>query len=86
MWNSVIVQGRQDYKGEHVTGFKLSYTVDGKNWVEYEDGKKFSGNSDGTTKVRHNLTPFYALTVRLTILSFYYSSCTRFGMTFLENS
>ena len=83
LWNSVIIQGRGDYN-HWVTGFKLSYTLDGKNWVEYENGKKFSGSTDRTTKAKHKLTPFYAVTVRLTVLSFYGTTCMRFGMTFLN--
>ena len=67
----MIIQGRGDWKDIWVTGFKLSYTLDGKNWEDYENGKVFSGSTDRITKVRHNLTPFYALTVRITIVSFH---------------
>ena len=83
LWNSVIIQGRSDLT-HWVTSFELSYTLDGKNWMEYENQKKFSGSTDGTTKVKHKLTPFYAVTVRLTVLSYHGAICMRFGMTFIK--
>ena len=81
----MIIQGRGDYN-YWVTGFKLSYTLDGKNWMDYENEKKFNGSTDRSTKVKHALTPFYAVTVRLTVLSYYGLTCMRFGMTFLKEA
>ena len=83
LWNSVIIQGRGD-TDYRVTGFKVSYTLDGFTWLDYENGKVFSGAIDRTTKVRHNLEPFYALTLRLTVISFQHGSCLRWGATFLN--
>lgn len=81
----MIIQGRSDFDHK-VTSFKLSYTLDGFKWQDYENGKAFSGAIDRTTKVRHNLEPFYALTVRLTILGYYQHSCMRWGATFIKDN
>ena len=39
LWNSVIIQGRGDGHKHWVTSFKVSYTLDGKTWMDYENGK-----------------------------------------------
>ena len=39
LWNSVIIQGRGDGIKQWVKSFKVSYSVDGKNWIDYENGK-----------------------------------------------
>ena len=67
-----------------MTLFSLKYTVDGFNWVDYKNGKKFSGAIDRSTKVVHQLEPFYALTVRLVVLGHYGRTCLRWGATFIE--
>ena len=83
LWNSVIVQGRGDHHHQ-MTGFKIQYTLDGETWQEYENGKEFSGGPDRNTKIRHNLKPFYAVTVRLLITKFHGNTCMRFDATFIN--
>ena len=39
LWNSVIIQGRGDGYKQWVKSFKVSYTMDGKTWVDYENGE-----------------------------------------------
>ena len=83
LWESVIVQGRGDSSG-WVTKFKIQYTIDGKTWMDYENGKEFSGNFDRNTKVTHNLKPFYATVVRIAILGWHAHIALRFDFVFLE--
>lgn len=68
-----------------MTSFKIQYTLDGESWVDYQDGKVLSGPVDRTTKVRHNLNPFLAITVRLVTVSIYRDGCFRFDATFIDN-
>ena len=82
LWNSVIVQGRGDYD-DRMTKFKIQYTLDGKEWQDY--GKVFGDPPPGNGKIRHNLKPFYAITIRLVTLEWCgKSSCFRFGATFIN--
>lgn len=81
LWNSVIIQGRE--KNQYVTKFKLMYTTDGFAFRNYENGKVFAGNNDVSTKIRHNLEPFYALAIRLVPLGYYGAPCLRWGATYI---
>ena len=38
LWESVIVQGRGDSPA-WVTKFRIQYTIDGRTWTDYENGK-----------------------------------------------
>lgn len=86
LWNSVIVQGRGDYINS-ATSFKLSYSIDGFEWFEYEDGKIYSLPADRNIKTRFNIDPVYATVLRLTFMSYSGTHvCVRFGATYFVNS
>ena len=80
----MIVQGRTYRSDQKLKKFMLRYTINGIQWFDYENGKEFSGTIDETTKVRHNLKPFYATQVRLIVIEYNKSICFRWGMTFLN--
>ena len=81
----MIIQGRGDYP-QWTTKLKISYSIDGYEWFDYEDGKVFEGSKDQNTKNRINLEPFYATVVRVTIVQHHNYPCMRFGATYLLNS
>lgn len=65
----MTIQGRvKNY--QYVTQFKLMFSLDGKTFEDYQGGKVFAGNTDPTTKVRHDFEPFYARAIRLYPLGF----------------
>ena len=68
LWNSIIAQGRGDHAINRVTKFRIQYTLDGKECHDYEDGKVFGDVPAHYGKKRFNLTPFYAITVRIVVV------------------
>ena len=82
LWNSVTIQGRVKYS-QYVTKFKLMFSLDGKTFEDYQGGKVFAGNTDPTTKVRHDLEPFYARAIRLYPLGFNVWPSLRWEVTHL---
>lgn len=84
LWNSVILQGRGD-ANHQMTKFKIQYTLDGNQWMEYENGKCLKGPPERNGKIRYNLKPFYAITVRIVTLEWTKAVCLRFGATFINN-
>ena len=84
IWESVIIQGRGDHVCR-ITKFRIWYSIDGKAWTVYENGKQLSGAIDKNTKTIHNLKPFYATVVRLIIDEWFDHICMRFDAVFLEN-
>jgi hypothetical protein len=59
------------------------YTTDGLDFKDFENGKVFSGNTDGFIKIRHNLQPFYALAIRLVPTGYTGHTCLRWGATYI---
>lgn len=49
-WKKIIIQGRGD-EDQWVSGYKVSYTTDGKTFSFVEKGRVFEGNFDRHTKV-----------------------------------
>ena len=79
----MIVQGRGGHDNR-VTKFKIQYTLDGNEWYDYENGKVFGDVPVRNGKKRFNLTPFYAITVRLAVVEWQIWVCLRFGATFIN--
>ncbi|KAK3242452.1 hypothetical protein CYMTET_47857 [Cymbomonas tetramitiformis] len=59
----VVTQGR--YRGgftgwepvhEWVTSYRVTYSLDGVTWSDYNNGASFTGNTDSNTKVTNSLT------------------------------
>ena len=48
-----------------LTKLKLLYTLDGENWIAYNNGEEFSGNFDRNTVNRIVVSPFVAKSVRI---------------------
>ncbi|XP_031564428.1 lactadherin-like [Actinia tenebrosa] len=72
--DGVATQGRppKTLDLQWVKSYTISYSLNGTDWMEYEeDGtstpKIFEANSDGTTIVKHKLTPFKAKFVRIVV-------------------
>lgn len=64
----MIIQGRGDHDFM-MTKFKIQYTLNGNEWIDYEDGKVFEGTPRRNGKKRYNLNPFYAITVRIVAIA-----------------
>ena len=64
-----------------ITSYRLQYSLDGYEWIYYNDGFLFTGNSDRTSEVLYNLNPFIARSVRLVPVSWTGSICTRLEFT-----
>lgn len=69
MVHKIITRGRKD-SDQWVTTYLLSYTLNGADWINYNESQVFIGNSDRTTRVEHELTPFIARAVRIRPLTF----------------
>lgn len=64
-WTAVIMQGRGDCD-QWVKTVKISYTLNGKTWLNVDDGKIFEANTDRNQKVRINFKePVYARALRI---------------------
>ena len=55
-WKAIETQGRLN-ADQWVEEYKLKYSVDGVNWVDYESGKAFEANHDRNTRVVNYLDP-----------------------------
>jgi len=51
-WLAIETQGRHGHS-QWVTTYSLQYSNNGKDWFVAENGRVFQGNTDTTTKVRH---------------------------------
>ena len=83
-WVKVIIQGRAD-EDQWVTGFKVSYTTDGKSWKFAEKGKVFEGSFDRSTKVEVDFShPIQARTIRIHPVEWHGAIAMRFEAVFVE--
>jgi hypothetical protein len=82
-WTRVDTQGRAD-ADYWVANIKISYTVDGVNWVFYKEGLLLSANSDRNTIIVNNLEPFVARAIKIHVI--YYNSfpCMRMDAYYEE--
>ena len=53
--------------------------MDGIDWIKYNDGINFEGNSDQNTQVQYDLVPLRALALRIVVHSWYSGIAMRFG-------
>ena len=64
LWRRVGTIG--DYGSDHyVTSYYITYSVDGSEWVFYNNKQIFQANNDRTTIVENDLNPFFALAIRI---------------------
>jgi hypothetical protein len=82
-WTKVDTQGRGDFD-YYPTSIKISYTVDGVNWVFYKQGLILPANSDRNTIVVHILEPFVARVIKIHIETFVFFPCMRFEAYYEE--
>eukprot|EP01132_Coremiostelium_polycephalum_P008088 gene8088-9954_t len=76
----ISIQGRAD-GDSWVRYFRVMYSVDGINWVWYNNAQIFLGNSDRTTVVTHAFTsPFTARAIRLVPYEYYGEKCLRWDV------
>ena len=64
-----------------ITSYRLQYSLDGYEWINYNDSYVFTGNTDRNTEVLNNLDPFVARSVRLVPISWFAGICTRIEFT-----
>ena len=64
-----------------ITTYRLQYSLDGYEWINYKDSYVFNGNTDRDTEVLNNLDPFVARSVRLVPVTWTGSICTRVEFT-----
>ena len=80
MFHAIGTKGDTD-EDNWVTSYKLQYSLDGFEWLYYNDSYVFTGNSDRTTEVVHNLNPFVARSVRLVPVTWNTNICLRLEST-----
>ena len=80
MFYAVWTMGDSD-EDNRVTSYRLQYSLDGYEWVYYNNSYVFTGNSDRTTEVVNNLNPFIARSVRLVPVTWTGKICTRIEYT-----
>ena len=78
-WRRVSVQGRtQGSCFGKVTSFRVSYTLDGILWNDYQNKKVILGSFDGTTVISHDFDPsFFAIAIRIHPLEWTTCLCTK---------
>ena len=64
-----------------ITSYRLQYSLDGLEWIYYNESFVFTGNTDRNTEVLNNLNPFIARSVRLVPISWTGSICARVEFT-----
>ena len=64
-----------------ITSYRLQYSLDGFEWINYNESYVFTGNKDRNTEVFYNLDPFIARSVRLVPVSWLTNICTRVEFT-----
>ena len=62
---AVDIAGRPDEYNQFVKAFKLFYTMDGVEWIDYNEYDDFEGNTNTESVIRHDLDEFEALSVRI---------------------
>ena len=83
LWIAVVTQGRPN-ADQWVTSYKVSYTLDGQEWIYVDGGATFSGNSNRNTKVRNNFTqPVRAIAIRIQPQTWYRHVSLRFDAIIL---
>ena len=60
-----------------ITSYRLQYSLDGYEWINYNESYVFTGNTDRNNEVLYNLEPFIARSVRLVPVSWTGNICTR---------
>ena len=80
MFYAVGTMGDPD-EDNRVTSYRLQYSLDGYEWLNYNDSYVFTGNTDRVTEVVNNLTPFVARSVRLVPVTWTGTICTRIEFT-----
>ena len=62
---SIATQGRHG-ESEWVSSYKIQYTLDGINWVNYDNGRVWEGNTEDSGVVVNRLTEsFLARAIRI---------------------
>ena len=90
VWRKVVLQGRADRASSGtqwwVTSFHIEYSINGYEWIKYNRGKVFKGNTDRNTQVEYDLVPFRARSIRLVMHSWNSWPCFRFGAFFEDEN
>ena len=63
-FHAIVTAGRPD-ADQWITTYSLAYTIDGSQWLPYNEGEILRGNTDRNTRVEHQLIPFLARAVRI---------------------
>jgi hypothetical protein len=64
-WYSVKTQGRYG-SDQHVINYIVQHTMNGRDWVEADNGRIFDGNTDSNTVVENRFNqPFMARAIRI---------------------
>ena len=73
----IITKGCTDLTGSWIKTFNIWYTLDGLNWMSYNDNEVLNGNVDTTNNVTITLIPFIARVVRVVPLTFQARCCSK---------
>ena len=66
-WVMIATQGRGKHN-QYVKTYKISYTMNGLDWGDYEGGKEFTANNHQST-IKYNMIDINALKIRIIPLS-----------------
>ena len=80
MFYTVGTKGDPD-DNNWITSYRILYSLEGFEWIYYNESVVFTGNSDRNTEVLYNFNPFIARSVKLVPVSWTGSICTRLEFT-----
>ncbi|KAJ1470711.1 galactose-binding domain-like protein [Baffinella frigidus] len=81
----LVVQGRSN-ANQYVTSFTLEASTDGKKWASVECGRRFTGNTDATSKLRVEFKKaISARYLKISVSTFYSHPCIRAALLVCES-
>lgn len=73
---SIITRGNTA-TNSWIKNFYIWYTLDGLNWISYQDTALLTGNINSSTNVTNQFVPFIARAVRVVPASFQVAACSK---------
>ena len=60
-----------------ITKMKIIYTIDGRNWINYNNAQEFEGNLNSTAIINIDVKPFLAKSLRILPVAWNLNVCTK---------
>jgi hypothetical protein len=81
-WVGVVTQGKPTHDN-YITEYRVSYTMNGRDWTFVDEGRLFNGNYDRNTKVRNDFDrPVLARAIRILPTKWFGALRMRFDVIF----